>query len=186
MRWMCVIAAGCAAGENEQDEPVKPDVIGVAFRWHDAAGEQVTDGPDLLVWVDGLLWRVDPETGALGGSRIYGEQIYQRNESGVYPFDGYGPFFSVRCDEGPAYVKAPPPRLVVDGYFWGEEDVLYARPDDVIAVFDADGSGIRTGATGCGSAVIPLTPLVRLDELTALGIPPASGWVPPLRPEPIE
>lgn len=186
--WMWVAVTGCAtAGQAKVDDfEVDPGVPVGAYRWHDATGQQVTEGAEPLVWVDGLLWRVDPETGGLGGVRLYGEQIYRVSEAGPYEVDSYGLFFSVRCDEGPAYVKAPPPRLVVDGYLWGEEGVLYTRPEDVMAVLDADGSAVRAGGASCGEATIPLTPLVRLDELTTIGIPPSSGWVPPLRLEPIE
>lgn len=186
MLWMlmgCDVEPGKAGVD---DLVVDPGVPVGAYRWHDATGEQVTEGAELTVWVDGLLWRVDPESGKLGGARTYGEQLFERDSLAAYPFEAYGLFWPVRCEEGPAYVKAPPPRLVVDGYLWGEDGVLYVRPDDVIAVSDADGSAYRTSATGCGSALLPLAPLVRHDELTALGIPPTSGWVAPLHLEPVE
>lgn len=59
--------------------PPGPGTKDNAYYWTDLAGDRVTDGPQLEVWVQGLLWRVHPETGEFYGppvdstSRMYAE-----------------------------------------------------------------------------------------------------------------
>lgn len=179
MRWMVLVAVvGCDdAGSGGPGKSGKNGGDGAdgltgpagapagAYRWHDADGEQVTDGPDLHAFDDDEnVWMWDVETAELVPSAF--AQL----------------FFADRGCSGTELVTAIPPRFVISGEYWGS-DALYARPDGLREDGDCAQSTEYDGGY-CG--VIDLcTPLVRLDDLVRVDPPPSSGYEPPLHPEPL-
>jgi hypothetical protein len=132
----------------------------------------VTEGSELTVWLDDLLWNVDWQTAEILVQPI--SVVYYTGDS---------------CN-GEAYTLGmwPPPRVPME--YRGESDEpgpVIVRPDDLLseeqcgiqsAAFGGDGVGCNFGGAPC-EAMVPLDAFYEVDV-------PITSWVAPLHPEPIE
>lgn len=188
--WMLVIAAACAGGNGANGKAGQngasgadgqqgatgpagpPGAPGGSYRWHDATGAQVTDGSELSVWIDDLLWSVDWQTAG----------IYVQPVAVTYYADD-------DCN-GAEYTLGlwPHPRVPVELRADDESNgPIAVRPDDLLTeeVCGLESSAIPGDTFGCnfsGPGCADVVPLAAFYEVDV----PVTSWVAPLHPEPIE
>lgn len=153
-----VLATGPTGPTGPPGQAGPAGAPGGAYRWHDAAGTQVTVGPELLVWVSGVLWRVGVETGEA--------QPFVRTSEVVES----GAWIEGACD-GEVWIVGLPPRFAYGGIesYSSLDGVYGVRPDTL---------GLSP-TCGVGTPAVPFSDLDPIEK-------PDLGFVPPLHPEPIE
>jgi hypothetical protein len=134
---------------------------GGSYRWHDANGEQVTPGTDLGVWVDGVYWALDYETGA------------------IRPWQSVRFHEAADCSDA-GYVAGLVPRTgaYLRSQFWVRPDWLTAEPVCTLIAQSLDSTCLPLGVAQCMD-------VVAIDDLD-VATKPNAQWLPPLHPEPVQ
>lgn len=155
---------GAGGDAGPQGPPGEPGV-GALYRWHDADGEQVTEGSDLLHFDDdGNVWAWDIET-AKTGAVVHPQRFYEGDD----------------CD-GAMLVTPVTPRFVLSGALWDDPNAFYVRADEVRLEEECAGSLLQGGY--CSPDPV-CAPLLRFEDLQLLDRPSDSGFTAPLHPEPL-
>lgn len=141
-----------------------------AYRWHDATGAQVTEGPELLAWFGEVLWALDVETA----------QAYPAESAEIYYQDE-------QCD-GPGVLVGAPPGFAVSVEGWipdvGVEPLILARPADAAAQ-EFCSLRSRSAGAGCELGLDDCATGIALEDAQDLLLP-ETPWFGPLHPEPID
>jgi len=181
MRYAIVVLGAVVVGcdeisEGEADSGLAAEVAAVGgYRWHDARGVQVTEGPDLVTFdAQGHLWQIDAETAKVGGLRVE-QLLYDANPCDTLP----------RLDAPPAgmvvWINVPAAEVhsEVKGY--------YVRADDQDAEWGGYGAYRKPGDGICRPVgEVESRWWIYFGGLLALPNPEQPGWLAPLHPEPIE
>lgn len=154
---------GHAGPQGPRGEPAA-----LQYAWFDATGAQVTTGPELVFFAgDGLMWAIDPETGAYVGNHVVTDILFTGTTCGgpayvdatsIRPLEP----FELANEPGVYYV-----RPVDEPVTWidpGKIDPLVTNPDPNCDTYHSPGERVVIPLAACGGEVIP----------------PASPWVGPL------
>lgn len=191
--WTVLVLVGCSGGEQGprgadgapgEQGPQGPQGLtgpagpmgpqgpaGGGYRWHAADGQQVTLGPELVLFdANGHLWPLDVETGGIDLEEI----------------PSLGRYFYATSDctgtEYALFVSAP--RVVMGEEVFGVPYRFFVRSDtSVLEGLSVQSQGNFDGdCSASGGGLVAAVPMTELVEVT----PPEIPWTGPLHPEVIQ